>query len=161
MSITTVPSPAACWFAEGMSSQWSGRGHGRGEGPWNERGGWSGGQPWDPAVYGRRVRRAADGVPDDKWWLVTAIATPLSVALAIADLSASGYDWPLAFRAGYLIPVLLTASSALPARTVERRRLRMVLAGTGCAAAFYYTEIVMTVLATAWLGTVLTRMVTG
>ncbi|MFF0449104.1 hypothetical protein ACFYT4_22310 [Streptomyces sp. NPDC004609] len=145
-----------------MTSQWNPHGYDRpsGDNPPPGAFGPSGsfGPPPPPGSYGPPGAPAAD-LPDERWWLVPAVGTPLAVLLAFIDFRTTEPGFPAVLALGYLVPFALVAASWLLGRTARRRKPRTVLAALGCLLAFCYTEAVLLILALVWFGSIFLKVV--
>ncbi|MGW6455621.1 hypothetical protein ACWF94_06770 [Streptomyces sp. NPDC055078] len=107
--------------------------------------------PYGPDPYGPDPSAARD----ERWWVPSVLCTLLAPLLAYIDRTTTpGGDLPAVWALGYLVPFALVVSTWLLARTVRRRRARIVLGALGCLLAYLYTEAVMAVL----LGVVFVRL---
>ncbi|MFI6285880.1 hypothetical protein ACIBCM_14165 [Streptomyces sp. NPDC051018] len=101
----------------------------------------------------------AGDLPDERWWQVPAVCTPLAVLLAFIDFRTTEAGFPGVLALGYLVPFALVAASWLLGRTMRRRRTRTVLAALGCVLAYFYTKGLLLILALVWLGSIFLKVV--
>lgn len=84
-------------------------------------------------------------VRDPHWWVAPLVFTPLAALLAYVDFMTSGLSSGGGWALGYLVPLVVAASTSLTERTMRRRPLRLTLGVMACAFAVFYSKLLVLV----------------